>query len=66
MVQRITTAYDLLGNHTPEPLLPLRARTFHGLSTFKPTASQWEFYWRGGVSAPPASSSASASAEAAG
>src|SRR3984957_6901773 len=66
MVQRITTAYDLLGNHTPEALLPLRARTFHGLSTFKPTASQWEFYWRGGVSAPPASSSASASAEAAG
>jgi 2-polyprenyl-6-methoxyphenol hydroxylase-like FAD-dependent oxidoreductase len=67
MVQRITTAYDLLGNHTPEPLLPLRARTFHGLSTFKPTASQWEFYWRGGVNAPPASSaSASASAEAAG
>jgi 2-polyprenyl-6-methoxyphenol hydroxylase-like FAD-dependent oxidoreductase len=64
MVQRITTAYDLLGNHTPEPLLPLRARTFHGLSTFKPTASQWEFYWRGGVNAPPNSSSASASAEA--
>jgi 2-polyprenyl-6-methoxyphenol hydroxylase-like FAD-dependent oxidoreductase len=64
MVQRITTAYDLLGNHTPEPLLPLRARTFHGLSTFKPTANQWEFYWRGGVNAPPASSSASASASA--
>ena len=30
----------------------LRARTFHGLSTFKPTANQWEFYWRGGVKAP--------------
>jgi 2-polyprenyl-6-methoxyphenol hydroxylase-like FAD-dependent oxidoreductase len=66
MVQRITTAYDLVGSHTPEPLLPLRARTFHGLSTFKPTASQWEFYWRGGVSAPRDSASASASAEAAG
>jgi len=52
MVQRVTTAYDLVGNRTPAALLPLRARTFHGLSTFRPTASQWEFYWRGGVSAP--------------
>jgi 2-polyprenyl-6-methoxyphenol hydroxylase-like FAD-dependent oxidoreductase len=52
MVQRITTAYDLVGNGTPAALLPLRARTFHGLSTFRPTAGQWEFYWRGGVSAP--------------
>jgi 2-polyprenyl-6-methoxyphenol hydroxylase-like FAD-dependent oxidoreductase len=66
MVQRITTAYDLLGNHTPEPLLPLRARTFHGLSTFKPTASQWEFYWRGGVNAPDTDSPAPASGAATG
>jgi 2-polyprenyl-6-methoxyphenol hydroxylase-like FAD-dependent oxidoreductase len=52
MVQRLTTAYDLIGYRTPAPLLPARAAVFHGLSTFKPTAKRWEFWWRGGINAP--------------
>ncbi len=52
MVQRLTTLYDLVGYRTPAPLLPARARVFHGLSTFRPTAKQWQFWWRGGVPAP--------------
>lgn len=55
VIQRLTTAYDLVGGRTPEPLLPLRAKVFHGLSTFRPAARRWEFWWRGGVPAPPAS-----------
>jgi 2-polyprenyl-6-methoxyphenol hydroxylase-like FAD-dependent oxidoreductase len=52
MVQRLTTAYDLAGHLTPAPLLPVRAQVFHGLSTFRPTARRWEYWWRGGVEAP--------------
>lgn len=51
-VQRLTTAYDLAGHLTPAALLPVRAQVFHGLSTFRPTARRWEYWWRGGVDAP--------------
>jgi 2-polyprenyl-6-methoxyphenol hydroxylase-like FAD-dependent oxidoreductase len=51
-VQRLTTAYDLAGHLTPAALLPVRAQFFHGLSTFRPTARRWEYWWRGGLNAP--------------
>ena len=52
MVQRLTTVYDLVGCRTPATLLPLRAKVFHGLSSFRPAAKRWEFWWRGGVPTP--------------
>jgi 2-polyprenyl-6-methoxyphenol hydroxylase-like FAD-dependent oxidoreductase len=51
-VQRITTAYDQAG--TWDSLLPARSELFHRLSTFRPTARQWEYWWRGGMNAPEA------------
>jgi 2-polyprenyl-6-methoxyphenol hydroxylase-like FAD-dependent oxidoreductase len=52
VVQGLTTAYDQAG--TWDSFLPARARLFHQLSTFGPTARQWEYWWRGGVDAPAA------------
>lgn len=50
VVQRLTTVYDMAG--TLESMLPVRAAVFHRLSTFGPTARQWEYWWRGGIPAP--------------
>jgi 2-polyprenyl-6-methoxyphenol hydroxylase-like FAD-dependent oxidoreductase len=50
VVQRLTTAYDMAGSL--DSLLPARSRVFHQLSTFGPTARQWEYWWRGGIRAP--------------
>jgi 2-polyprenyl-6-methoxyphenol hydroxylase-like FAD-dependent oxidoreductase len=52
VVQGLTTAYDQAG--TWDSFLPARSRLFHQLSTFGPTARQWEYWWRGGVDAPAA------------
>lgn len=50
IVQSLTTAYDYAG--TMSSLLPARSALFHRLSTFGPTARQWEYWWRGGLTAP--------------
>lgn len=52
MVQRLTTAYDIAGYRWPRSLYGARARLFHTLSTFPPTARRWEYWWRGGTDRP--------------
>lgn len=52
VVQSLTTAYDMAG--TWDRALPARSQLFHRLSTFRPTARQWEYWWRGGMFAPSA------------
>ncbi len=51
-VQRITTAYDVAGYGWPLAAQRARAELFHRLSTFRPAARKWEYYWRGGCPAP--------------
>lgn len=62
-VQRLTTAYDMAGSL--DTLLPVRSTLFHSLSTFKPTARMWEYWWRGGVPAPAAPDAAAPDAASA-
>lgn len=52
MVQRLTTAYDVLSYKWPRPLAPLRSKLFSALSKNRVTGDRWEFYWRGGAVAP--------------
>ena len=52
MVQRLTTAYDILNYKWPRPLAPLRSKLFSAISNSPVLGSRWEFYWRGGAVAP--------------
>lgn len=52
MVQRLTTAYDVLNYKWPRPLAPLRSKLFSAVSKSPLLGSRWEFYWRGGAVAP--------------
>lgn len=52
MVQRLTTAYDILNYKWPRPLAPLRSKLFSAVSNSPTLGKRWEFYWRGGMVAP--------------
>lgn len=52
MVQRLTTAYDILNYKWPRPLAPLRSKLFSAIANSPVLGSRWEFYWRGGAVAP--------------
>ncbi|WP_139006318.1 FAD-dependent oxidoreductase [Arthrobacter crystallopoietes] len=52
MVQRLTTAYDILNYKWPRPLAPLRSKLFSAVSNSPTLGKRWEFYWRGGAVAP--------------
>lgn len=51
-VQRLTTLYDFIAYKWPRPLAPLKSKLFTMLSNLPGTSRQWEYYWRGGISAP--------------
>jgi 2-polyprenyl-6-methoxyphenol hydroxylase-like FAD-dependent oxidoreductase len=48
MVQRLTTAYDVLSYKWPRPLVPLRSKLFTAVAKSPTFGKRWEFYWRGG------------------
>jgi 2-polyprenyl-6-methoxyphenol hydroxylase-like FAD-dependent oxidoreductase len=48
MVQRLTTAYDILSYKWPRPLVPLRSKLFSAVAKSPTFGKRWEFYWRGG------------------
>ncbi|TJY66173.1 hypothetical protein E4J89_17495 [Arthrobacter sp. CAU 1506] len=52
MVQRLTTAYDILNYKWPRSMAPLRSKLFSAVSKSPSLGSRWEFYWRGGTVAP--------------
>lgn len=52
MVQKLTTAYDVLHYKWPASLAPARSALFQFARNNKVLSSRWEHYWRGGVVAP--------------
>ncbi|WP_148575181.1 FAD-dependent oxidoreductase [Nocardioides caldifontis] len=52
MVQRLTTAYDVMQYRWPKPLTPLRSRLFSAVAKSPTLGKRWEFYWRGGAPEP--------------
>lgn len=52
MVQKLTTAYDILQYKWPKPLVPLRSKLLSAVSKSSVLGKRWEFYWRGGALEP--------------
>lgn len=52
MVQKITTAYDVMQYRWPKPLVPLRSKFFSFVAKSPSLGKRWEYYWRGGSPEP--------------
>lgn len=52
MVQKLTTAYDVLQYKWPKSLVPLRSKLLSAVSKSSVLGKRWEFYWRGGTPEP--------------